>query len=196
MHGSQGSCDIPRAKLGVIWTLVSAVPVLGEVCHWDCHKEKITLRFVSLFSTCSPQEMRLLWDPCGLGIGNRSILSPLVNFGRERYVTDSGEKRQPPLLYKRKANHWGLLCYILENPHSISKCRVELQTSACASSDSKTSQLWGTHIINQRLLIPAVGWQLDEGCCTEALPLENMPSADSVANRAYLQLVLKLWSCY
>lgn len=38
--------------------------------NWDCHKEKISLRFVSLFSTCSPQEVRGFWAPHGLGRGN------------------------------------------------------------------------------------------------------------------------------
>lgn len=63
--GSQGSFDIPRAKLGVIWTLASAVSVLDEMCHWDCRKAKISLRFVSLFSTGSPQEMSFLWALMG-----------------------------------------------------------------------------------------------------------------------------------
>lgn len=57
-RGLQGSCDIPRAKLGVICTPASAA--LGEVFHWDCCRGKVSRRFVRLFSTPSCQEMRLL----------------------------------------------------------------------------------------------------------------------------------------
>lgn len=113
-HGSLGSSDIPRAKLGVIWTLVSAVSVLDEMWHWDCRKAKISLRFVSLLSTCSPQEMSFLWAPHGsrrgigsvfehfIGKGNRSIFEPFSQFWPGRNKQQTAGEAQAPLPYSGK----------------------------------------------------------------------------------------------
>lgn len=172
------------------------------MCHWDCHKAKISLRFVSLFSTCSPQEMRFLWAPHGLrrgigsifepfiGRGNRSIFEPFSQFWPGRDKQQTAGEAEAPLSYNGRMR---LSVYVLlvSGESSRHPKMQKLQTNACASSGSRISQWWGTYVISWLLLIPAAGtaaqWEL---------LYRGLGSADSVVNRVYPQLVLKLCLCY
>lgn len=113
-------------------------------------RKKISLRLVSLFSTCSPQEMRLLWAPHGLGRGNRSILSPSVDFdqiwprGREKWATDSwGETTPSPLRGKGEiinvcfVRPWRILTAPPNAGWSFRQMLVPLQAAKSVSREAR-----------------------------------------------------------
>lgn len=155
--GSQGSFDIPRAKLGVIWTLVSAVSVLDEMCHWDCHKAKISLRFVSLFSTCSPQEMSFLWASHGLRRGIGSIVEPFIQFWPVRDKQQTTGDTQAPLPYSGKMRLSMYACLVSGESSQHPKMQGEA-SGECLYRFRQQNQSVVRHLCNQLAVTNSSSW--------------------------------------
>lgn len=139
------------------------------MCHWDCRKAKISLRFVSLFSTRSPQEMRFLWALHGLrrgigsicepftGRGNRSIFEPFSQYWPGRDKQQTAGETEAPLPYNGRMR---LSVYVLLVSGESSQ-RPKMQGEAsdkCLCLFRQQNQSVVRHACNQLAVTNSSSW--------------------------------------
>lgn len=175
------------------------------MCHWDCRKAKISLRFVSLLSTCSPQEMSFLWAPHRLrkGIGRETevFLSLSVSFDQGG-TSNRQMGRQKPLSQEKDESVcffslWRILTASKMHGEASNKCLylfrqqnqlvVRLIRNQLAVTNSSS---WDSSSVRIAVQRPCLSWL----CGQESVPTNSAEALPGLLGHcrgcAHLQGVL------